>query len=261
MIIAVAHHAGGVGKTTTTLNLGYALAREGKRVLLVDMDPQGDLSARLGVTNPTPVLSAALLDPVTPIDKLCRPLQWEEHTGLHIVASDKQMAPTETALVSEQMREQRLSQLLRTAGRWDYVLIDCPPNLGLFTVNAFYAADGVLIPVQAHDKAYTALPLVLESLLNVNRYRPQLNRPALRLIGVLLTMAERNNMTREVQERLRADYGDLVYDTVIPERVNARYDGRYHAPIATYAKGSDVALAYYCLAKEVLSRAEAPAAN
>lgn len=258
MIIAIAHHAGGVGKTTTALNLGFALAQQGQRVLLVDMDPQGDLSARLGVTNPAPVLSAALLDPVVPLAQLCTAVTWGD-VQLWVAASDRRMAPTETALVTEQMREQRLRQLLGRGEGWDFVLIDCPPNLGILTVNAFYAADAVLVPVQAQDKAYTALPLVVDSLAAVNRYRPQLGLAPLALAGVLLTMAERNRMTGEVRDRLAADYPDQLYTTVIPDRVTARYDGRYQAPIATYAPTNEVARAYAALAQEVLFRAQAPA--
>ncbi len=257
MILACAHHAGGVGKTTTTLNLGYSLAQAGQRVLLVDMDPQGDLSARLGLTNEQPVLSAALLDPVVPMADLCTTVEWGGVT-LWVAASDRRMALVETALVTEQMREQRLRQLLGRGEAWDFVLIDCPPNLGLFTVNAFYAADGVLVPVQAQDKAYTALPLVLDSLTSVNRYRPQLGLAPLPIAGVLLTMAERNRMTGEVRGRLRTDYPDLMYDTIIRDRVQARYDGRYQAPIATYAPDSDVAHDYAALAQEVLHRAQVP---
>jgi chromosome partitioning protein len=260
MILAIAHHAGGVGKTTTTLNLGYALAQAGQRVLLVDMDPQGDLSARLGITNEQPILSAALFDPIVPMAKLVTSVEWGG-VSLGIAASDRRMASTETALVTEQMREQRLRQLLGRGEAWDFVLIDCPPNLGLYTVNAFYAADGVLVPVQAQDKAYTALPLVLDSLTSVNRYRPQLGLTPLPIVGVLLTMAERNRMTGEVLSRLRTDYPDLLYDTIVRDRVQARYDGRYQAPIATYAPDSDVARDYAALAQEVLHRAQVPTAT
>ncbi len=255
MILAIAHHAGGVGKTTTTLNLGYALAQTGQRVLLVDMDPQGDLSARLGITNTQPILSAALLDPGAPLADLITQVEWGSAT-LGVVASDRRMGSTETALVTEQMREQRLRQLLGRGEGWDFVLIDCPPNLGLYTVNAFYAADGVLVPVQAQDKAYTALPLVLESLTAVNRYRPQLGLAPLEIIGVLLTMAERNRMTGDVLTSLRTDYPALLYTTIIRDRVQARYDGRYQAPIATYAPDNDVARDYAALAQEVLTRAQ-----
>lgn len=253
MIIAVAHHAGGVGKTHVTLNLGYSLAARGRRVLLVDMDPQADLSTRLEVEPGLMRLQDALLSTnIVPTVQACN---WGK-VWLGVLPTTLDMAGTELRLVAEQAREQRLTQVLRRwRDQYDYILIDCPPSLSVLTQNALYAADTVLIPVQAQHKAYNAIPNLIASIFQVNTYRAA---QPLDVLGILFTMVERNNMARNVLEAAREAYPDMVFATTIPAHVAARYEGLYHAPVGAYDPGSPVANAYATLAEEVLSRAESP---
>lgn len=251
-VIAIAHHAGGVGKTTTALNLGYGLAAQGAAVLVVDMDPQADLTSRLDIPPLEPSLEE-LLRADLPAGNVAI-ARWGE-VSISVLPSDLNLARAELALVVEQQREQRLRTVLRDARSiYDYILIDCPPNLGLLTINAFYAADSVLIPVQAQDKAYQALPLVLESIDKVNRYRTT----PLTVLGLLTTMWDRTSMARDVYQQLQAEYPQWTLATVIPNRTSARYDSRNSAPVTVYDVANPVALAYYNLAQEVHARVQQP---
>lgn len=256
MIIAFAHHAGGVGKTHATLNTGYSLARLGKRVLCVDMDPQADLSTRLEVEPGLMRLQDALLTSYTiPTLVTCA---WN-HVRLDILPTDLDMAGTELRLVAETAREQRLTRVLaHFAGDYDYILIDCPPSLSVLTQNALYAADAVIIPVQAQHKAYNAVPNLIGSIFQVNTYR---GGHPLDVLGILFTMVERNNMARDVIAAARESYPDMVFATTIPAHVAARYEGLHHAPVGAYDPGSPVDVAYHTFAEEVLTRAEVAAVH
>lgn len=256
MIIAIANHAGGQGKTHVTLNLGYALAARGQRVLLVDMDSQGDLSTSLGVVPEGIRLDAALLNmSLTPT---VQRRTFMDGVMLDLIPTDLDMAGAELQLVSVQERERRLLNALATiAPRYDYTLIDCPPSLSVMTQNAFYAASTVLIPAQSQDKGYSAVPNVINSIEIVNVFR---KIDPLRVLGLLFTMVEHNNMAKEVIRIARQDHGDLVFATTIPSGVGARYQTRYQAPIGVYDTDHPVTLAYQNLAQEVLSRAEVYAA-
>jgi len=246
--IAIAHHAGGVGKTTTTLNLGYSLAREGRRVLLVDLDPQGDLSERLGIE---PVLMNTLADALltgnavhgAPTDH-----------GFALVASDlESMAGIELRLSPEMERERRLARVLAPlVGRYDYILLDCPPNLTLLTANAFYAADAVLVPVEAQPKAYRQLGNLLGMIRTVQGYR----RGPPVILGLLLTKTDATNATREVEDTLRADFPDALLPVSIPRRTRLTEDSAYQGPVGWYAPTNGAALAYAQLAQEVIRRVE-----
>ena len=256
-VIAVAHHAGGVGKTTTTLNLGYALAAAGRRVLVVDLDPQGDLSGRLGVTPTAPDLGTALLDPGVAPHPL--PVHWGT-VRLDVLAGSLSMAGVELRLTSLNSREMRLKNALAQAQDgvpaallvYDYILLDCPPSLSSLTQNALYAADSVLIPVQAQDKAYLALDLLLGTVRDVNRFRT----PPLGILGMLLTMTDATVMAGQVEAALRQDYGGQVFAARIPDRVAARTEHRRHAPVSVSAPDNDTARAYAALAQEVIARVE-----
>jgi chromosome partitioning protein len=250
--IAIAHQAGGVGKTTTAVNLGYCLAEAGKRVLLVDMDPQHDLTIRLNVQGQwLPTLEEALIGPERHPAIVTR--EFDNGIRIDVLPSGPTLRRAELQLVGEEGREQRLRQILRAIGAgYDYILIDCPPNLGLLTVNAFYAADSVLIPIQAQDKAYQALPLVLTSLEKVNTYRPT----PLTVLGLLVTMWEHTSMARDVHQQINLEYPDWAMQTIIPTRTGARYDSRNGAPVADYDPRNPVAVMYHELAREVMHRVE-----
>lgn len=259
-VLAIVHHAGGVGKTTTTLNLGYGLARAGYRVLLVDLDPQADLSDRLGLQPVPPTLVDTLIaGEGTPSPVTCR---WEDGIALDVIPTNLDQAAFDLRLAGVQIgRERRLAEALvgLPDDSYDFILIDCPPNLSLVTTNALYSADGVIVPIQAQDKAYRHLPLVLDSLQEVQKYRrresPNPNQPLPVLFGILLTMVERTIMAREVEEQLRSVYGDLVFGTTIPRRNELAIDERHKAPVGVYAPDGPGDLAYRALAKEVISRA------
>ncbi|MDQ2806058.1 MAG: AAA family ATPase [Chloroflexota bacterium] len=252
--IAVVHHAGGVGKTTTALNLGHSLARAGRRVLLVDLDPQADLSERLDQVPGTPSLAAVLLGKVTgpPAVVTCR---WPNtDTTLDLIPGAlEEMADVEMLLGAVQMREQRLARALAPLQKlYDVILFDCPPSLSLLTTNAFWAADQALVPLQAQDKALRQLPKILNSISQVQQFRD--GPPA--LLGVLLTMTAPNRMSREVEQGLREAYGDQVFDVTIPQRTRMAEDARWAAPVALFAP-KDGAEAYHALAQEVIQRARA----
>jgi len=260
-VFAVVHHAGGVGKTTTVLNLGYSLAQAGHRVLLVDLDPQADLSdRRLGLQPVAPTLVDVLIaGEGTPAPV---PIKWGNGVGIEVIPTSLDQAAFDLRLAGVAIgRERRLSEALAglPAEAYDYVLIDCPPNLSLVTTNALYAADGIIIPIQAQDKAYQHLPLVLDSIREVQKYRrresPDPLHPLPALFGIVVTMTERTVMAREVEEQLRAGYGSLVFQTTIPRRTELALDDRHRAPVGVYAPAGQGDIAYRALAEEVIHRA------
>jgi chromosome partitioning protein len=258
--LAIVHHAGGVGKTTTTLNLGHSLARAGYRVLLVDLDPQADLSDRLGLQPVDPTLVDILIagdGTPTPV-----PCAWDNGVGFDVIPTSLDQAAFDLRLAGVQMgRERRLTEALAglPEDQYDFILIDCPPNLSLVTTNGLYAADGVIVPIQAQDKAYRHLPLVLDSVREVQKYRrresPDPKHPLPLLFGIVVTMTERTVMSREVEEQLRAAYGDVVFHATIPRRTELAIDERHRAPTGVYAPDGPDDLAYRALAEEVIPRA------
>jgi len=211
-IISLANQKGGVGKTTTTINLGAAMAELGKRVLLVDFDPQGALSVGLGI-NPMSVdltVYNLLLDrDVEPEQAILK----TPVTDLEILPSNIDLSAAEIVLVSEVAREQALKRALTAVrSRYDYILIDCPPSLGLLTVNALTASDGVVIPLECEYFALRGMALLLDT---VEKVRDRLN-PDLRLEGIIPTMFDGRTLHgREVLERVRTAFGQYLYKTVI----------------------------------------------
>lgn len=255
LVLAVAHHAGGVGKTTTSLNLGYSLAALGKRILIVDLDPQGDLSERLGIEPRVPTLADALTSRTALHPTVVR-CAWAG-VGFDLIPSSLDtMLEVENSLSGvTNGREQRLKRTLDPLrADYDFILLDCPPNLSLLATNAFYAADGALVPMQAQDKAYRQLEKVFRSMDEVNEYRSS----PLRHFGVLVTMVNRTQgaLAGEVEASARASYGDLLFTTTIPLRGNASVDGRHSAPVAVYDPRNEVAFAHMDLAQEVIARAQ-----
>jgi chromosome partitioning protein len=251
VIISIAHHAGGVGKTTTTLNLGYALAEQGMRVLLVDLDPQADLSERLRLApDPTrPTLASALgtgkgnIEPVR--------CEWSG-VRLDVIPSTLDMAGTELALAAVvNGRERRLGRALRPLeARYDAILIDCPPSLSLLTSNALYASAGVIIPVQAQDKAYRAIPLVLATIDDVAEYNNDLPK----VIGLVVTLTGHTRIEEEVAGAVREDYPRWAFNTAIPRLIEYAEDSRWGMPVGAYRPNGKGAAAYRELAGEVLAR-------
>jgi chromosome partitioning protein len=253
MIISVTHHAGGVGKTTTTLNLGYALAEMGRRVLLVDLDPQADLTERLHLTPEEPSLAQVLgagrgeIKPVA--------CEWNG-VRLDVVASTLDMAGAELALAGVvNGRERRLGRALKPIqGAYDLVLIDCPPSLSLLTSNALYAAGRVLVPVQAHDKAYRAIPLVLSTISDVAEY----NNDMPKLLGFVVTLTGHTRIEEEVAQAVAEGYPKETFRTSIPRLIEYVEDGRWGKPVGAYRPGGKGAAAYRALAAEVLERLNMP---
>jgi chromosome partitioning protein len=248
-IITIANQKGGVGKTTTAVNLSACMAAAGRSVLLVDLDPQGNSTSGLGVNKNElqQTLYDAMVDSVSVAD-LLHPTLME---GLKLVPANKQLVGAEVELVDVEQREYRLRQALTAVkDQFDYIFIDSPPSLSLLTINGLVAADRVLITLQCE---YYALEGLSELLQTVKLVRDSLN-PGLRLDGVLLTMDQHTNLSRQVQEDVRAHLGDKVYQTVIPRNVTLSEAPSYGKPVIFYDLKSAGAKAYLALAREIVSR-------
>jgi chromosome partitioning protein len=255
-IIAVANQKGGVGKTTTAINLATALAATEHRVLVVDLDPQGNASTGFGIDRRARRAGTyeALIDG-TPLGASAAPTGVP---GLDIVTSSMDLAGAEIELVGLEQREFRLQQALAAApGDYDYVLIDCPPSLGLLTLNALVAADSVLVPMQCEFYALEGLSSLMRT---IERVKRTLN-PELEIHGVVLTMFDRrNNLANLVAADVRGHFGDKVFDTVIPRNVRVSEAPSHGKPVLIYDLRSPGAQAYIHLAGEVLKRARRAAA-
>jgi chromosome partitioning protein len=248
--VACANQKGGVGKTTTIVNLGAYLALSGVRVLIVDLDPQGNATSGLGVDRNR--LDRSVYDAVVDSIDLRDLIMPSPVPGLELVPSAIALAGAEVELAGEEQRERRLAKtLVSVEPDYDYVLIDCPPSLGLLTVNALTAADAVLIPIQCE---YYALEGLTQLIATVNLVRDHLN-PDLSVKGVVLTMFDpRTNLSSQVGAEVRAHLGPAVYDTVIPRSVRLSEAPSYGLPISMYRPDSKGADAYRALAAEVLGQ-------
>jgi chromosome partitioning protein len=253
-IIAMCNQKGGVGKTTSTINLGASLAEYGRRVLLLDFDPQGALSVGLGI-NPHELdktIYNLLLERNIPIDTVIRP------TGvpnLDLLPANIDLSAAEVQLVSEVAREQVLGRVLRPVlDTYDVILIDCQPSLGLLTVNALTAAHGVIIPLECEFFALRGVALLVET---IEKVRDRLN-PALEIDGILATMYDPRTLhSREVVARVVEAFGDQVFHTVIGRTVKFPDASVAAEPITTYASSHAGAYAYRLLARELIARGDA----
>ncbi|HAR0146666.1 TPA: ParA family protein [Enterococcus faecium] len=251
-IISVANQKGGVGKTTTTVNLGACLASLGKKVLLVDMDAQGNATSGVGIRKPdvTRDIYDVLVNEL-PIDEATL---ITEHENLSIVPATLQLAGAEIELTSMMARESRLKgSLAEVSSQYDCILIDCPPSLGHLTINSFTASDSILIPVQCEYYALEGL----SQLLNTVRLVQKHFNPELEIEGVLLTMYDaRTNLGNEVVEEVRKYFREKVYETIIPRNIRLSEAPSHGKPIIDYDPRSRGAEVYQALAKEVVSREE-----
>jgi chromosome partitioning protein len=254
-ILAVVNQKGGVGKTTTSVNLGASLAAARRRVLMIDLDPQGNATMGSGVDKKSCARTVyhVLLGEAT----LAGTRLASASCGYDLVPANRELAGAEVELVGIERREHRLREALApVAGDYDYVLIDCPPALNLLTVNALVAAHAVMIPMQCE---YYALEGLSDLVQTVRRVRAHLN-PRLEIDGLLRTMFDpRNTLSQQVSRELTQHFGDKVYRTIIPRNVRLAEAPSHGRPVIEFDRASKGALAYLALAGELLGRGESPA--
>jgi chromosome partitioning protein len=251
-ILAIANQKGGVGKTTTSINLATALAQQGKRVLLVDLDPQGNASTGLGIDRRRRGAGtyAMLLEGRDPVGLIQQTLVG----SLDIISADPDLAGAEVELVSMERREFRLREALSSARGYSHIIIDCPPSLSLLTLNGLVAATAVIVPLQCEFFALEGISQLVQTIDLVKR---SLN-PRLHLQGIVLTMFDRrNNLSDLVAADARSFFGNRVYETMIPRNIRISEAPSHGKPVLIYDKSSAGAIAYTKLATELLAREQA----
>lgn len=249
-VVAIVNQKGGVGKSTTAINLGAYLAQSGEKVLIVDVDPQGNATSGLGVSAGRNGCMYDVLLEGKPLEEVAAKTEVE---GLEVAPATISLVGAEVELVSTLAREFKLKRALGKlpSGLYDRVLIDCPPSLDLLTLNALTAADEVLIPIQCE---YYALEGLAQLTRSIRMVREELN-PDLKVGGVLLTMFDtRTNLAHQVVKEVRSFFGDRVFHTVVPRNVRLSEAPSFGLPVALYAPKSTGAEAYAAIAKEVISR-------
>ena len=249
VVIAIANQKGGVGKTTTAINLGFALAERGYRILLVDLDPQSALSGAVGLE--TYSLSRTVYDVLVDSRLAAQDVILSVRDGVDVLPSNIDLAAAELELVSALGREYILKEALQPIlDRYDYILLDTPPSLGLLTVNALAVADQVIIPLQAE---YLALRGMRSLLATIEKIRAKIN-PRLKLRGILGTMYNQRTLhAQEVMQEIRSLFGDRVFDVVIKSSIRFAEAPVAHLPILEYDPKHDGAMAYRQLAEEVIN--------
>ena len=254
-VIAIANQKGGVGKTTTCVNLGIGLARAGKKVLLVDDDPQGSLTASLGYQNPDDfdnTLSTVYMAAINDVEVDLADLIVHQDEGVDLIPANLDLSGVETSLVNAMSRETLLRLFINSIrDQYDYILIDCMPSLGMLFMNAIVASDSVLIPVQATYLSVKGLQQLIQTLAKAKKY---LNNN-LEIEGVLLTMVDmRTNYAKDIIAQLREAYGEhiRIMESIIPASVKAQEASTFGQSIYTYKGSNNVAKAYEGLTQEVL---------
>ena len=251
-IIAITNQKGGVGKTTTSVNLSACIAYLGKKVLLIDIDPQGNATSGIGVNKGE--IQGCIYDVLIDDEDVDNVICHTKIENLDVIPATISLAGAEIELVSTISREVRLKHALQNVKeKYDYILIDCPPSLGLLTINALTASDAVIIPVQCE---YYALEGLADLTQTIDRIQQALN-PDLQIVGVLRTMYDaRNALTRDVSEELQQYFGKKLYDTVIPRNIRLAEAPAHGLPVIYFEKSSKGAVAYLNLAAEVLKKSK-----
>lgn len=248
-VIAVTNQKGGVGKTTTSINVAYFLSKMGKRTLIIDFDPQGNATSGLGIDKQE--LGATMTEVIVRQTRLAKVVLPTEYKDLYLAPSTSHLANTEVELAQADGRFARLREALNGVIDYDYIIIDSPPSLSLLTVNGLVAADYVLLPVQAEFYALEGLGQLLESMKLI---RKGLN-PSLKLLGVLPTMMDsRTTLSSQVYDEIKKYFPDKIFKTTIPRNIRLAEAPSHGAPVGVYDRFSKGSRAYKALAKEIVER-------